>query len=186
MNINRIFGSATTACIIEFGSSIYKKQIAPFGIAIVSFPKENIRETINSIRYIADIQQEDPETQNNPVYDVLVNPQVTRTNPVINFYIVTDSCVSSLVNTDVDDTARPNSLLDYKGFKYDMGFWTSNFFRNNINKTNIYNYPHDYPSRVLDADNNSLVYGRYFIIVFDFKADTPIKFEELFVNTEKY
>ena len=186
MNINRIFGSATTACIIEFGSSIYKKQIAPFGIAIVTFPKESIRETINSIRYIADIQQKDPETQSNPVYDVLVNPQVTRTNPVINFYIVTDSCVSSLVNTNVDDTARPNSLLDYKGFKYDMGFWTSNFFRNNINKTNIYNYPHDYPSRALDTDNNSLVYGRYFIIVFDFKADTPIKFEELFVNTEKY
>lgn len=186
MNINRIFGSATTACIIEFGSSIYKKQIAPFGIAIVTFPKESIRETINSIRYIADIQQEDHETQSTPVYDVLVNPQVTRTNPVINFYIVTDSCVSSLVNTNVDDTARPNSLLDYKGFKYDMGFWTSNFFRNNINKTNIYNYPHDYPNRGLDPDDNSLVYGRYFIIVFDFKADTPIKFEELFVNTEKY
>lgn len=186
MNINKIFGNATTACIIEFGSQIYKKQIGPFGIAVVLLPQNNIKEVVDSVKYIGDVQQKDPETQSNPVFDVLVNPQVTRTNPVVNFYIVTDSCVSSLVNTNVDDTARPNSLLDYKGFKYDMGFWTSNFFRNDINKTNIYDYPQKYPNRALDADQNSLVYGRYFIFVFDFKVDTPIKFEELFMNSDKY
>ena len=186
MNVNQIFGGATTACIIEFGSQIYKKQATPFGIAVVLFPQNNIKEVVDSVKYIADIQQKDPETQSNPVYDVLINPQVTRTNPVVNFFIVTDSCVSSLVNTNVNDSARPNSLLDYKGFKYDMGFWTSNFFRNDINKTNIYNYPQKYPNRALDADNNSLVYGRYFIFIFDFKDNTPIKFEELFMNTDKY
>ena len=186
MNVNSIFGNATTACIIEFGASLYKKQVAPFGMAIVMFPRENIRETVNSIRYIADIQQKDPETQSNPVFDVLVNPQVSRTNPVVNFYIVTDCCVSSVVNTNVNDNARPNTLLDYKGFKFDMGAWTSNYFRNDINKTDIYNYGQKYPNRDLDADQNSLVYGRYFIIIFDFKADTPVKFEELFMNTEKY
>lgn len=186
MNVNQIFGGATTACIIEFGSLIYKKQATPFGIAIVLFPQNNIKEVVNSVKYVADVQQTDPETQSTPIYDVLVNPQVTRNNPVVNFYIVTDSCVSSLVNTNVDDTARPNTLLDYKGFKYEMGFWTSNFFRNNINKTNIYDYPQKYPNRALDADNNSLVYGRYFIFVFDFKVDTPIKFEEIFMNSNKY
>lgn len=186
MNVNKIFGNATTACIIEFGSKLYKKQIAPFGIAIVMFPKENLRETVNSIRYIADIQQKDPQTQSNPVFDVLVNPQVSRTNPVVNFYIVTDCCVSSAVNINVNDNARPNTLLDYKGFKFEMGAWTSNYFRNNINKTDIYQYGKKYPNRDLDADKNSLVYGRYFIIVFDFKANTPIKFEELLMNTDKY
>lgn len=186
MNINKIFGNATTACIIEFGASLYKKQIAPFGMAVVMFPRENLRETINSVRYIADIQQKDPETQSNPVYDVLVNPQVTRDNPVVNFYIITDCCVSSIINTNVNDNARPNTLLDYKGFKFDMGAWTSNYFRNDINKTDIYDYGQKYPNRDLDADQNSLVYGRYFIITFDFKADTPIKFEELFMNSEKY
>ena len=186
MNVNSIFGNATTACIIEFGASLYKKQIAPFGMAIVMFPRENLRETVNSIKYIADIQQKDPETQSNPVFDVLVNPQVSRTNPVVNFYIVTDCCVSSVVNTNVNDNARPNTLLDYKGFKFDMGAWTSNYFRNDINKTDIYKYGQKYPNRDLDADQNSLVYGRYFIIIFDFKADTPVKFEELFMNTEKY
>ena len=186
MNINKIFGNATTACIIEFGSQIYKKQIAPFGIAIVMFPRENLRETVNSIKYIADIQQKDPETQSSPIFDVLVNPQVSRTNPVVNFYIVTDCCVSSVVNTNVNDNARPNTLLDYKGFKFDMGAWTSNYFKNDINKTDIYQYGQKYPNRDLDADQNSLVYGRYFIITFDFKADTPVKFEELFMNTQKY
>ena len=67
-----------------------------------------------------------------------------------------------------------------------MGAWTSNYFRNDINKTDIYKYGQKYPNRDLDADQNSLVYGRYFIIIFDFKADTPVKFEELFMNTEKY
>lgn len=186
MNINQIFGGATTACIIEFGSQIYKKQATPFGIAVVLFPQNNIKEVVDSVKYVADVQQTDPETQSVPVYDVLINPQITRVNPVVNFYVITDSCVSSLVNTNVNDNARPNTLLDYKGFKYDMGFWTSNYFRNNINKTNIYNYHKKYPNRDLDADNNSLVYGRYFIFVFDFKADTPIKFEELFMNTDKY
>lgn len=186
MNVNSIFGNATTACIIEFGASLYKKQVAPFGMAIVMFPRENLRETVNSIRYIADVQQKDPETQSNPVFDVLVNPQVSRTNPVVNFYIVTDCCVSSVINTNVNDNARPNTLLDYKGFKFDMGAWTSNYFRNDINKIDIYQYGQKYPNRDLDADQNSLVYGRYFIIIFDFKADTPIKFEELFMNTEKY
>ena len=186
MNVNQIFGGATTACIIEFGSRIYKKQASPFGIAIVLLPQSNLKETVDSIKYVADIQQLDPETQSNLVYDVLVNPQVTRNNPVINFYIITDSCISSLVTTNVDDTARPNSLLDYKGFKYDMGFWTSNYFRNNINKIDIYNYGKKYPNRDLDADNNSLVYGRYFILVFDFKQDTPIKFEDIYMNTNKY
>lgn len=186
MNVNQIFGGATTACVIEFGSQIYKTQVAPFGIAVVLLPRENLRETVNGVKYIGDIQQTDPETQSTPVYDVLVNPQVTRTNPVVNFYIITDSCVSSLVNTNVNDNARPNTLLDYKGFKYDMGFWTSNYFRNDINKTNIYQYPEKYPNRALSADNNSLVYGRYFIFVFEFKADTPIKFEEVFMNSEKY
>ena len=186
MNVNKIFGEATTACIIEFGASLYKRQIAPFGMAVVMFPRENLRETINSVRYVADIQQKDPETQSNPVYDVLVNPQVTRDNPVVNFYIITDCCVSSIVNTNVNDNARPNTLLDYKGFKFEMGAWTSNYFRNDINKTDIYQYGQKYPNRDLDADQNSLVYGRYFIITFDFKEDTPIKFEELFMNSEKY
>ena len=186
MNVNQIFGGATTACIIEFGSQIYKKQASPFGIAVVLFPQANLKETVNSVKYVADIQQLDPKTQTTPVYDVLVNPQVTRNNPVINFYIITDSCVSSLVTTTVSDSARPNSLLDYKGFKYDMGFWTSNYFRNNINKIDIYNYGKKYPNRALDADNNSLVYGRYFILVFDFKQDTPIKFEDIYINTDKY
>ena len=186
MRVNEIFGEASTACIIEFGSQIYKKQATPFGIAVVLLPQNSLNESVDSVKYIADVQRIDPESQVNPIYDVLVNPQVTRTNPVVNFYIITNSCVSSLVTTNVNDETRPNDLLDYEGFKYEMGSWNSNYFRNNINNNNVYEYPQTYPSRDLDADNDSLVYGRFFIFVFDFKADTPIKFEELFMNTKKY
>ena len=210
MNVNKIFGDATTACIIEFGSQIYKKQATPFGIAVVMVPQKNIRETVDSVRYVGDVQKIDIESNAEPIYDVLINPQVTRTNPVVNFYIITDSCVSSLVTTNVDDEARPDighenpnddkyyrkhntsttpmtpsTLMDYKGFKYDMGFWTSNYFRNKLNEADVYGY-NDTVSRALGMDRNSLVYGRYFIFVFDFKEDTPIKFEELYMNTDRY
>ena len=227
MNINDIFGSATTPCIIVFGSNVYKTQSSQFGIAIVMFPRNAIREAVNSVKYVSSIiknyienqseEVEDPEhIYNINEYDVILNPQdqenpqEEKVNPVTSFYIITDSCISTKVNTNVNDKARPDighdnpdddkyyrkegthttpmtpsSLMDYKGFKYDMGFWTSNYFRNNINKNDIYGY-NDTVSRALGMDRNSLVYGRYFILVFDFKVDTPVKFEEIFMNIDKY
>ena len=41
-------------------------------------------------------------------------------------------------------------------------------------------------TRYPNSDNNSLVYGKYFILVFNFIKNVPIKFEEIFINSEKY
>ena len=189
LKINKIFGNATTASIIQFGADAdnykYRKHESQFSIAVVYALKQDIKESLDSVRYVADIQKNTVEYQTTNYYDLMLFPPTTRINPVIKFYAITDRCVSSIVTTNVNDEARPNSLLDYKGFKYDMGFWTSNYFRNNINKSDIYNYGQKY-NRDLDVDQNSLVYGRYFILVFEFKNDTPIKFEEIFVNSIKY
>ena len=195
LNVYKIFGNATTACFIQFGSETQELQSSPFTIAVVTFPKEQYRETVDSVKYIGDKLQDtyDEKTK----YEVIKVPQVTRTNPVAKFYIITDCCVSTPVEGDVNDAARPNTLLDYKGFKYDLGSWNSNYFRSAINKNNVYQYPNQPGTNIPvagggtvtrnpNSDNNSLVYGKYFILVFDFIKNIPIKFEEIVVNGDKY
>ena len=78
-----------------------------------------------------------------------------------------------------------------------MGSWNTNYFRNALNDTNIYQY-HNQPgvnepisggqiyTRHPNTDNNSLVYGKYFVLVFDFIKNKPIKFEEVSVNSNRY
>ena len=131
--------------------------------------------------------------KNKTVLDISRN---TKINPVKEFFATTDECKSTSVITNVDDSARPNSLLDYKGFKYNLGFWTSNYFRNALNADNIYKYPNQpgvdlvvddkKETRHPNSDNNSLVYGRYFILTFGFINGTPIKFENVLINNQKY
>ena len=112
-------------------------------------------------------------------------------------FIITDCCVSTPVTGTVDDTKRPdslkdnpsipNALLDHKGFKYDAGSWNSDYFRNALNDDNVYGYPNQPRyGQTPNSDNNSLVYGKYFIIVLDFITSTPIKLENIFINTNKY
>ena len=78
-----------------------------------------------------------------------------------------------------------------------MGSWNTNYFRNALNYTNIYQYPNQpgvnepvaggqTVTRHPNTDNNSLVYGKYFILVFDFIKNRPIKFEEVSVNSNQY
>ena len=195
MNINKIYGNATTVCFIQFGADTQEVQSSPFNIAVITFPKESFREVFNNLKYLGDIIQDNYDEKTN--YEVIKFPQITRTNPVSKFYIVTDRCVSTPVLGDVDDTQRPANPDDYKGFKFDMGSWNSNYFRNAINITNVYQYPNqpgvNEPigggqtyTRNPNTDNNSLVYGKYFILVFNFINDTPIKFEEVSVNSNQY
>ena len=128
---------------------------------------------------------------------VLINPQITKTNPISKFYVITDRCVSTPVTGDVNDAQRPANPDDYKSFKYDMGSWNTNYFRNALDDKNIYQYPNQpgvnepiangqTVTRYPNSDNNSLVYGKYFILVFNFIKNVPIKFEEIFINSEKY
>jgi hypothetical protein len=195
MNIYKIYGNATTVCFIQFGADTQDVQSSPFNIAVVVFPQDSYREVVNNLKYIGDIVKDNYDEKTN--YEVIKFPQVTRTNPVSKFYVVTDRCVSTPVTGDVNDAQRPANPDDYKGFKYDMGSWNTNYFRNALNDTNIYQYPNqpgvNEPiaggqtyTRHPNTDNNSLVYGKYFILVFDFIKNRPIKFEEVSVNSNQY
>lgn len=195
MNIYKIYGNATTVCFIQFGANTQDVQSSPFNIAVVAFPQESYREVFNNLKYIGDIVKDNYDEKTN--YEVIKFPQVSRTNPVSKFYVITDRCVSTPVSGDVNDEQRPANPDDYKGFKYDMGSWNTNYFRNALNDNNVYQYPNQLGvnipiadgktyTRYPNTDNNSLVYGKYFILVFDFIKNKPIKFEEVSVNSNQY
>ena len=182
----KIYGDATVASIVSFGTEIYDKNLSPFNIALVVQTAEGKRDVLNNIKYVANVIQESIKKSENPL-DLFVINQQSRTNPVTRFYAITDICISSEIKTNVNDAARPNSLLDYQGFKYNLGSWSSNYFRNKLNKNNIYSYPNQ-PGvgREINTDNNSLVYGRYFVLFFEFLSNTPIKFEDILINSNDY
>lgn len=195
MNIYKIYGDASAICFIQFGADGQEVQSSPFNIAVVIFPQETYREVFNSLKYIGDVVKDNYDEKTN--YEVIKFPQITRTNPVSKFYVITDRCVSTPVTGDVNDAQRPANPDDYKGFKYDMGSWNTNYFRNALNDTNIYQYPNQpgvnepvaggqTVTRHPNTDNNSHVYGKYFILVFDFIKNQPIKFEEVSVNSNQY
>ena len=195
MNIYKIYGNATTVCFIQFGADTQEVQSSPFNIAVVVFPQDTYRQSLNSLKYIGDIIKNNYDGKTN--YEIIKLPQITKTNPISKFYVITDRCVSTPVTGDVNDAQRPANPDDYKSFKYDMGSWNTNYFRNALDDKNIYQYPNQpgvnepiangqTVTRYPNSDNNSLVYGKYFILVFNFIKNVPIKFEEIFINSEKY
>lgn len=189
-----IYGNATKLNYLtdaEYNSS-YKN--CKFSLSVLLFPiGDNQRTSIDSVQYIADLVKDNIINQRN--YDLYKIATNTKVNPVKEFFITTDECISTSIKTTVDDTVRPNSLLDYKGFKYNLGFWTCNYFRNSINTNNVYKYPNqpgtitegeEIIARYPNNDNFSLVYGRYFILTFGFINDKPIKFENVLINNSIY
>ena len=179
INTNTLYGDATKDSYLTDASDEGTYKDCKHSISVILFPDESQRASLDSIQYIADL-----------------NKTNMFANTAKKFFATTDECKSTSVITNVDDSARPNSLLDYKGFKYNLGFWTSNYFRNALNADNIYKYPNQpgvdlvvddkKETRHPNSDNNSLVYGRYFILTFGFINGTPIKFENVLINNQKY
>ncbi len=200
-----IYGDATCPCWINIQHTNHIQAESPFSISVIMFPKESIRECIDSIKYIINenIKNFNKITgghrpniyvitdtlryqKSNDIDDIFDGGEVF--NPVSSLYIKTDICESSDVNTTIDDIKRPNPLSDYKGFKYDNGVWSANYFRNILHADNIYQYDHNnlQPIRDLNSDNNSLVYGKYFIITFNFTTEFPCRFEDISINSKPY
>ena len=202
-SVNILYGDASNVCKITGDIDnmafpyINYVQNSSFVVSVIAFPKQYLRETINSISYLSyrleNIVESDTKkvgTDDNYIvfnWYRLLNKQIECENPVKRLFIISDNCISTPIEQTIDDSKRPNDLLNYKGFKYDKGLWSTNYFRNAINKDNIYNYP-DQPrnSEIPNSDNYSLVYGRFFILNFNLTEDFPVKFEEVFINSEKY
>lgn len=194
INIKSIYGPATSISYITDAedNSTYKDCL--FSISVLLFPNSDGLAVLNSLYYTSDfIKNNILQNNNNLLYNITNN---SMTNPVKEMFITTDSCKSTSVIEDVDDTTKwlTNSDINsnkYKGFKYDRGFWVSDYFRNKLNVDNIYKYSNQpgvdietkkgTATRIPNTDNYSLVYGRYFIITFGFKPKA-FKFESININ----
>ena len=196
INTESLYGGATKDSYLTDAPDEGTYKDCKHSISVILFPDESQRASLDSIQYIADLNKTNMFANTAKDKTILDISRNTKINPVKEFFAITDECKSTPVITNVDDTARPNSLLDYKGFKYYLGFWTSNYFRNALNADNIYQYPNQpgvdlvvdnkKETRYPNSDNNSLVYGRYFILTFGFINGTPIKFENVLINNQKY
>ena len=182
-NLYKLYGGASERSYLIFNNL----DKSPFNIAIIMFPKNYLKEVLNNVSYIGNIIENDiisgsgrDEIGLRYAYNQ-INVLVTKPETILKaFNVITDICKSNIITDTIDDTIRPNSLLDYKGIKYDKGTWNINYFRDNQNIRDIYNY------NDVESDNLSLIYGKFFILNFNFINEKPIKFEEVFINSEKY
>ena len=182
-NLYKLYGSASKRSYLIFDNL----DESPFNIAVIMFPKNYLNEVLNNVSYIGNIIENDINSgsgrdENGLRYSYnKLNVLITKPETIVKaFNIITDICKSNIIRDTIDDTIRPNSLLDYKGIKYDKGNWNINYFRDNQNNRNIYEYNN------VESDNSSLIYGKFFILNFNFINEKPIKFEEIFINSEKY
>lgn len=197
---NGIYGPITRRNVFLFYDDPYPSY---FQIAVMMYAKQSIVESLDFVKYIGDIVQTcytDVTTRNG--VQITINP-VSTTNPVVGAYIVTDMCKSNEVRNDVDvsddsmseRTDADTQLANIKGFKFERGTWNFNYFRD-ISKSDVFKYKqagayrydnyHDQTERDLVSDRDSLIYGKYFIIVLKLKDTKPVKIEDLFITTHPY
>ena len=180
---------AKSDCYIKDLCSTSKRTDTGYVVDIVLFPDNGVN-VINSVHYIARLLKTFADKLRNYIRPIGYD----RTNPVNNLFVWSDSAESNVVDSNNDASV----LNSYKGFGYDKGQWTVNYLRNILNADNIYNYPDNYQvgktddkgnvtqvHRSLISDQNSLVYGRYFVISLMFN-DKPFKLESIDINKEIY
>ena len=88
--------------------------------------------------------------------------------------IYTDETITNELNINCDD--GHNKFNDYKYPYWNKGKWNLNYFRNNVG-TN---------TKPTDSDNQSLIYGKYFVIRFIFDNDKCFKLETIEPNINVY
>ena len=181
---------AKADCYIKNYCITSERTDTGYVVDVVLFPDSGVN-VINSVHYIARLLKTFADKLHNYIRPIGYD----RTNPVNNLFVWSDSAESNVVDSNNDASV----LNSYKGFSYDKGQWTVNYLRNILNAGNIYNYPDNYQvdkkddngnviqsvHRSLISDQNSLVYGRYFVISLMFN-NKPFKLESIDINKEIY
>lgn len=180
---------AKADCYIKDYCTTSKRTDTGYVVDVVLFPDSGVN-VINSVHYIARLLKTFADKLHNYIRPIGYD----RTNPVNNLFVWSDSAESNVVDSNNDASV----LNSYKGFSYDKGQWTVNYLRNILNADNVYNYSDNYRVdkkddkgnvtqvyRNIISDQNSLVYGRYFVISLMFN-DKPFKLESIDINKEIY
>lgn len=200
INLFNLFGGASSYSDIRLGDEDYRIQESPFSVSVIMFPKQYNLEILNSItisahKILSSIVNHNAGANNTKTIKNIDLPQLSDNNPIDSIYIITDRCLSNKITGTINDIQRVNSLMHYKEIKFNLGEWNTNYFRNKLNADDIFDYTdaitpddqvHSHEERNPYNDNNSLIYGRYFIINIEFNKTIDSKIENIFINTSKF
>lgn len=179
-----IYGNATQLSTLLTYTDTNNKLI-PFAISVVCKPTEYQIASLDNVNILANIQTNIFEQEGNKlILKYLKRKNNVYLNPITAVNVETDLCVSNSVTHAINDRERPNTLNSYKGFKYDKGIWSCNYFRNVLDSSNDFEYPS--PDREIRNDQNTLVYGRWFVCNIQFVHDKSVKVENVNINDKIY
>lgn len=179
-----IYGNATQKATL-FAYSNSDTKLMPFGISIVFQSANSQVNNIENVSVLANILDNAFEQESNKLnLKYTKRKNYVYLNPIKSFNAETDICVSNSVTSTIDDRERPNSLTDYKGFKYDRGLWRCNYIRDIKTANNDFNYPTN--GRNIENDQNSLIYGRWFVCNIQFVSNIAVKIENVLINDKLY
>lgn len=161
----------------EVGSSILitggenRKLISPIikNYVDILFSKQyEIPQVLESISYVLNEIK-----ANNDIYNPTEESLNRRySGDLLNIY----SDETKTENLDININNKINDLNNYKYPYWDKGKWNLNYFRNNVGTT----------TKPTDSDNQSLIYGKYFVIRFIFDNKTRFKLETVEPNINIY
>lgn len=179
-----IYGNATQKATL-FAYSNSDTKLMPFGISIVFQSANSQVNNIDNVSVLANILDNAFDQEANKLnLKYTKRKNYVYLNPIKSFNAETDICISNSVISTIDDRERPNSLTDYKGFKYDRGLWRCNYIRDIKNANNDFNYPTN--GRNIENDQNSLIYGRWFVCNIQFVSNIAVKIENVLINDKLY
>lgn len=179
-----IYGNATQlSTLLTYTDS--NNKLIPFAISVVCKPTEYQIASLDNVNILANIQTNIFEQEGNKlILKYLKRKNNVYLNPITAVNVETDLCVSNSVTHTINDRERPNTLNSYKGFKYDKGIWSCNYFRNVLDSSNDFEYPSS--DREIRNDQNTLVYGRWFVCNIQFVHDKSVKVENVNINDKIY
>lgn len=148
---------------------------------IINPQVENIK-TLDCVSWCArSIREQYPIITDQPE-TLLVAEEQVKYKPCSFMRIYTDTCSTELCDfskkpdsTNISNEYRLNELESYRLPRYNQGVWTFNYFRNILNVNDNFKYLESSDNyrdgAKYNADQNSLIEGRYFIIRFVFDED---------------
>lgn len=150
---------------------------------------ENVK-TLNYINWSCAIINNEFPTYNDDTNFFNALASSNEEYPCKYITIYTDTCSTKKLDcsniSNDKDIQDINSNPYYKYPRYNQGFWTLNYFRNELNNDDKFNYLKKYNDGRTKAfyrsDNNSLIEGRYFVTRFTFDSNKDFKLETINFN----
>lgn len=116
---------------------------------------------------------------------------MNRAYPGYKLRIYTDCSATDLMQ--VDTPANTKSITDVQSYKlprFNKGVWSLNYFRDILNANDLYGYLDQYDdgrsAASMKSDDNSLIYGKYFVARFIFNSSDNFKLENIIFNCKSY